>query len=99
MQSISTVNVREVDRKNEIWPWTIDFICCAALCAEPFLCMGTYLLYWTVQRAFLRKFRFLTVVATMRTADLYNLAWGGYQATGEKLSAVTHSRLLTVSLR
>jgi hypothetical protein len=47
---------------------------------------------------FLRKFRFLTVVATMRTADLWQLAWAKYQATGEKLSAVIHSRLSTVTL-
>jgi hypothetical protein len=98
MQSIRAANVREAVRKNEIRPWPIDFICCAALCAEPF-CMGTYLLYWTVRRAFLRKFCFLTVVATMRTANLCHLAWGEYQATGKKLSALTHSRLSTVSLR
>jgi hypothetical protein len=45
------------------------------------------------------KFRFLTIVATMRTADLCDLAWAKYQATGKKLSAVTHSRLSTMSLR
>jgi hypothetical protein len=61
MESISAANVREAVRKNEIRPWPTDFICCAALCTEPF-CMCTYLLYWTVWRAFLRKFRFLTMV-------------------------------------
>jgi hypothetical protein len=80
--------------------WPIDFICCAVLCAEPF-CMCTYLLYWDVRRAFLWKFCFLTtvVVATMRTADLWGLAWAKYQATGKKLSAVTHLRLSSVSLQ
>jgi hypothetical protein len=74
MQSIGTANAPEAFPKNEIRPWPIDFICCAALCAEPF-CMCTYLLYWDVRRAFLWKFRFLAVVATMRTTDLWGLAW------------------------
>jgi hypothetical protein len=40
-----------------------------------------------------------TVVSTMRTANLCDLAWGKYQATGKNLSAVTQLRLSTVSPR
>jgi hypothetical protein len=63
-----------------VWPWPIDFKCCCATVLE----CTTYLLYWDVPRAFLWKFRFLTVVATMRTADLWGLAWAKYQGTGGK---------------
>jgi hypothetical protein len=51
-------------------------------------------MYWDVRKAFLWKFRFLTVVATMRTADLWGLARAKYQATGKRLNAVTHSETL-----
>jgi hypothetical protein len=48
---------------------------------------------------FCGNFRFLTVVVTMRTDDLWGLPWAKYQVTVKKLSAVTHSRLSSVSPR
>jgi hypothetical protein len=69
MQSCSIQNGREAVAKNEkghtIRQWPIDFDVARDTVLE-----RTHLLYWDTQRAFLWKFRFGTVVAMMRTANL-----------------------------
>jgi hypothetical protein len=98
MPSYSVVNGLEVVWKNEKgWYFGHGQLILSAVVRDLFYCM--YLLYWDKRRAFFWKFRIPTVASTMRTANLCALAWGKYQATGEKLSAVTQLRLSTVSLR
>jgi hypothetical protein len=58
-----------------------QLILSAVVCGARTVLECTYLLYWDVRRAFFWKFCFLTVVATMRTDDLWGLAWAKYQAT------------------